>query len=188
MFYGSNLAEKLNGKQLVESEEFLISQSKSGDSKAFKRLYELYCGKVFALCLRMSGNTNKANDLTQDVFVRVWKNINSFRGESMFSTWIYRIAVNVVLIDKRTENNFTKRFLSIHSSIINKLSSIQNNNKIDLENAISKLPKKAKLIFIMHDIEGYKHEEIGEILKISEGTSKAQLHRARKILREELLK
>lgn len=188
MFYESNLAKKLNGNQLVESEELLITRTKSGDSKAFKQLYELHCGKVFALCLRMTGNKNKANDLTQDVFVRVWKNINSFRGESLFSTWIYRITVNVVLIDKRTENNFTKRFTGFHSTLINKLSSKQNSIKIDLENAIGKLPKQAKLIFIMHEIEGYKHEEIAEMLKISDGTSKAQLHRARKILRKELLK
>jgi RNA polymerase sigma-70 factor (ECF subfamily) len=148
--------------------------------------------RIYAFCLRMSANTQLAEEITQDVFVKAWENLHKFRGESKFSTWLHSIAVNEFLTQKRTQKRFMQRFTATDD--ITKYdrrgekSEIHFNSNIDLENAISSLPAQAKTVLILHDIEGYRHKEIAEMINIEVGTSKAHLHRARKILREELSK
>ena len=164
-----------------EDDALLIEKVKLGESRAFKELYKNNVGRIYAVCLRISASKHKAEILTQDVFVKAWENIHSFRGESLFSTWLHRIAINHSLLELRSRK---KR--SVFISISEKLNIIKKDPEklYDIENAIASLPNKARAVFVLHDIEGYKHEEISEIMNTSPGTSKAQLHRARKLIRE----
>jgi RNA polymerase sigma-70 factor (ECF subfamily) len=172
-----------------DEESLLISRAKDGDTGAFEKLYRKNVSRVYAVCLRISSDKITANELTQDVFVKAWENLNSFRGESLFSTWLYKIAVNESLLNLRKRKRWFSRFKNF-SDLLNfdKKVSISLSESFDLENAISFLPEKARLVFILYDIEGYRHEEIAELLSVKSGTTKAQLHRARKLLREAMEK
>jgi len=164
----------------------LIRRAQNGDRAAFEQIYRENVGRVFAICLRILANSIRAQELTQDVFVRAWEMIGTFRGESAFSSWLYRLAVNVVLADLRSKKRRTARVMITDDlSFYDKASNTANpGNAIDLERAIALLPEHARAVFVLHDIEGYQHGEIAEITGVAEGTSKAQLHRARKLLRE----
>jgi len=166
----------------------LIRRAQSGDRAAFEQIYRENVGRVFAICLRLLADSTRAQELTQDVFVRAWEMIGTFRGESAFSSWLYRLAVNVVLTDLRSKKRRTARVMITDDlSVYDKASNTANpGNVIDLERAIALLPEHARAVFVLHDIEGYQHGEIAEITGVAEGTSKAQLHRARKLLREAL--
>jgi RNA polymerase sigma-70 factor (ECF subfamily) len=140
--------------------------------------------------LRFSANQDTADDLTQKVFIKAWEKLSTFRNESRFSTWLHRIAVNIFLMHKRTEKRFLRKSSHSEHFWVNQNGKIESNVEmnIDLENAIASLPKQARMVLVLHDIEGYKHKEISDMLKIEIGTSKANLHRARKLLREKLSK
>ncbi|MDO8548697.1 MAG: RNA polymerase sigma factor [Ignavibacteria bacterium] len=172
-----------------DAEDLLIKQAKEGDNNAFEKLYRMNVSRVYAICLRISSDKTRAEELTQDVFVKVWEKLNSFRGDSLFSTWLYKIAVNTSLIELRRRKRWFARFINF-SDLLNfdKKVSISMGTSIDLEKAVSYLPEKARLVFILHDVEGYKHDEISKILSVTSGTTKAQLHRARKLLREAMEK
>jgi RNA polymerase sigma-70 factor, ECF subfamily len=163
-----------------------VAGAASGDVRAFEQLYKTYLPKVHSLVRRMSGGRD-TDELTQDVFVRVWQKLGSFRGESAFSTWLHRLAVNVVIERFRQE---TTRRHRMHDGeeIFETLSAPARSDDVgmDFEAAIETLPDGARRVFVLHDIEGYKHHEIGTLLEISAGTSKAQLHRARMMLRRYL--
>ena len=178
-----------------------VQKAASGDHIVFRELFETHVSKVYSLCLRMSaGDTLQAEELTQDVFVKAWQNLASFRGDSKFPTWLHRIAVNEFLMHKRSQKRFMQRihttddltkFEGMHDNLNNINQSNHSANiaiNIDLEKAISALPEQARVVFILHDVHGYKHEEIAKMVNIETGTSKAHLHRARKLLREELSK
>ena len=169
------------------SDTELVEQCKSGSADALKSLYEKYSGRVYALAVRLCGNQDIADDLTQEVFIKVWEGISSFKGDSAFYSWLHRICINAFLMKLRSDKNYEKK---IGESSNNALMTAYTSDDIslDMEKAIAKLPPQAKLIFILFEIEGYKHKEISQMLNIEEGTSKAHLHKARKILREELVK
>ncbi|MGA2668088.1 MAG: RNA polymerase sigma factor [Ignavibacteria bacterium] len=174
------------------SEIELITAARRGDHSAFKKIFEEHVQRIYAFCLRLSAVRQFAEELTQDVFVKAWENLHQFRGESKFTTWLHSIAVNEFLMQKRSEKRLLKKLitsddLTPYERADGKTDTHHGLN-IDLEKAISSLPGQAKAVFILHDIEGYKHNEISKMIKIQEGTSKAHLHRARKILREELSK
>jgi len=179
----------VNQKVSNKEEAALVQRAKEGDKDAFKKLYHNNAPRVFAICMRIIPDKDTATELTQDVFVKVWENLNSFREESLFFTWLYKIAVNTSLLELRKRKRWLARFKNF-SDLLNfdKKVSISVNTTIDLDNAVSYLPKKARLVFVLHDIEGYKHDEIAELLSVKSGTTKAQLHRARKLLREALEK
>ena len=167
-----------------------VALAASGDRRAFERLYRCHVNRVFAVCARMVGDRSHAEELTQDVFVRAWSKLDQFRGEAAFGTWLHRLAVNVVLNARKTEGRNRSRFDGEGGETIESLPqgggiSIPGAS-IDLEKAIAALPPGARRIFVLHDVEGYKHEEIAEMLDITAGGSKAQLHRARHLLRESL--
>jgi len=168
----------------------LIRRAQNGDRAAFEQIYRENVGRVYAICLRMLANSTRAQELTQDAFVRAWEMIGTFRGESAFSSWLYRLAVNVVLADLRSKKRRTARVMITDDlSVYDKTSHTANpGSAIDLERAIALLPERARAVFVLHDIEGYQHGEIAEITGVAEGTSKAQLHRARKLLRKALEK
>jgi RNA polymerase sigma-70 factor (ECF subfamily) len=164
-----------------------IEAATSGDRRAFERLYRTHGQRVFALCLRMCGERTLAEELVQDVFVRAWQKLESFRGDAAFSTWLHRVAVNIVLSRRKQDGRVRDRTVAddeaVHAVAARAVSV---GDRMDLEAAIATLPTGARRIFVLHDVEGYTHEEIGELLGITSGGSKAQLHRARLLLREVL--
>jgi RNA polymerase sigma-70 factor (ECF subfamily) len=163
-----------------------VALAAAGDRLAFERLYRSHANRVYALCTRMSGSRTKGEELTQDVFVRTWEKLPQFRGESAFSTWLHRLAVNVVLNARKTEGKEASR--TDESDVGDERwteigRAPMHIERMDLSDAIAKLPPGARNVFVLHDIEGYKHEEIAELCGITSGGSKAQLHRARLLLR-----
>jgi RNA polymerase sigma-70 factor (ECF subfamily) len=155
----------------------------SGDVQAYERLYRAHLPRVYSLVRRMAG-VDQADELTQDVFVRAWQKLHLFRGDSAFSTWLHRVAVNVVLEWMRSRRH--ERFRHHDPEAVFQVMAgrpVRPDAKLDFETALARLPEGAREVFVLHDVEGHKHVEIGEMLGISPGTSKAQLHRARMIMR-----
>jgi RNA polymerase sigma-70 factor (ECF subfamily) len=163
-----------------------VSRAQQGDPSAFRLLYENYVGRVYALCLRLSNSREAAEEHTQDVFVRAWERLITFRGESAFSTWLHRLAVNEVLQARRAAGRRAARVTLVDDPASLEGASTPPAPSPDLARAIALLPEGARTVFVLHDVEGYQHEEIGQMLEIAEGTSKAQLFRARRLLRERL--
>ena len=143
---------------------------------------------MYALCLRLTGDAGAAEERTQDVFVRAWDKLRSFRGESAFSSWLHRLAVNVVMNERRTTIRREQRVTPMATPEVLERGKGEPTVglSIDLERAIAALPEGAREVFVLYDIEGYSHGEIAELTGIAEGTSKAQLFRARQLLREKL--
>ena len=163
-----------------------VARAAKGDVCAFEALYRTHLPRVHSLVRRMTAGRD-ADELTQDVFVRVWQKLGTFRGDSSFSTCVHRLAVNVVIERFRTEQTRGAR-MHDGEEIFNTLAgpALTRDIGLDFEAALEKLPNGAREIFVLHDVEGYKHHEIATLLEISPGTSKAQLHRARTILRKHL--
>ena len=166
----------------------LVRRAQAGDQTAFRDLYRQLAGRVYALCLRLTGDAGAAEERTQDVFVRAWDKLRSFRGESAFSSWLHRLAVNVVMNERRTTFRREQRVTPMAAPEVLERGRGEGTAglNIDLERAIAALPEGAREIFVLYDIEGYSHAEIAELTGLAEGTSKAQLFRARHLLREKL--
>jgi RNA polymerase sigma-70 factor (ECF subfamily) len=166
----------------------LVARAQAGDQTAFRELYRQHAGRVYALCLRLTGDGRDAEERTQDVFVRLWDKLGSFRGESAFSSWLHRLAVNVVLNERRTTSRREQRVMPVEDpdTVAGGQHAAPLHLSIDLERAIAQLPDGAREVFVLYDIEGYGHGEIAQLVGIAEGTSKAQLFRARRLLREKL--
>ena len=166
-----------------------VGDAQAGGVAEFERLYRENVGRVYALCLRLSADPVRAEELTQDVFVRAWEKLGSFRGESAFSTWLHRLAVNEVLGRRRSEGRRGARVmladdLAIFDGAAEPPPRV--GERLDLEAAMAHLPDATRTVFVMHDVEGYTHGEIAALTGRAEGTCKALLHRARRILRERL--
>jgi RNA polymerase sigma-70 factor (ECF subfamily) len=163
-----------------------VARAAAGDVRAFEELYRTHLPRVHSLVRRMGGGRD-ADELTQDVFVRLWQKIGTFRGDSAFTTWLHRLTVNVVIERFRSETARRQR-LRDGEDIFEVLPAPRQSGDLamDFETAMLKLPDGAREIFVLHDVEGYKHHEIATLLDISPGTSKAQLHRARMMLRRHL--
>jgi RNA polymerase sigma-70 factor, ECF subfamily len=166
----------------------LVRQAQAGDLVAFERLYRENERKVFGLCFRMSSDPALAEELTQEVFVRAWRKLSSFRGESAFSSWLYPLTVNVALSERRSRRRRDARIVATEdpASLERAPRSPAPEAGFDLEKAMAALPPGARAVFVLHDVEGRTHEEIAQLLGLAPGTSKAQLHRARRLLREAL--
>lgn len=165
----------------------VVRRAQAGDQDAFQVLYREQAGRVYALCLRLSGDGAAAQELTQDVFVRAWQKLGSFRGESAFATWLHRLATNVVLMAQRTRGRREQRVMAVEDpAAFERGTPPRAAENLDLERALARLPQGSRAVFVLHDVEGYGHAEIGRMLGIAEGTSKAQLFRARRQLREML--
>lgn len=170
----------------VESEAILRAQARDAD--AFAILYRAHVGRVHAICLRMTANPTRAEELTQKAFVTVWEKLPLFRGESAFSTWLHRVAVNTVLAEARADLRRNRRVFGTDDPAVFESAprAPEAGIRLDLEEAIAALPPQARLVFVLHDVEGWQHNEIATQLGVATGTSKAQLHRARKLLQEAL--
>lgn len=166
----------------------LIQRAKEGEMIAFEQLYRSHIGRVYALCLRLVSDIDRAEELAQDVFVRAWEKLRTFRGESAFSSWLHRLTINVVIEHRRSVGRRVSREEQISDlpGINTWQPATSPDDRIDLERALASLPEGARLVFVLHDVEGYRHHEIAETMGLAVGTSKAQLHRARKLLREAL--
>ncbi len=162
----------------------LIERAQRGDAGAFARLYRDNVERVYAMCLRMSGEPERAERLTQDAFVRAWLGLPAYRGEARFSTWIHRIAVNVVLEDHRSTSR-RQRHEAV-SLTYPAVAAEDTEARMEIERAIASLPDGARLMVVLHDIEGYRYEEIAELTGVALGTVKSQIHRGRRLLREAL--
>jgi RNA polymerase sigma-70 factor (ECF subfamily) len=163
-----------------------VALAAGGDVRAFERVYREHLPRVNSLVRRMTAGRD-SDELTQDVFVRLWQKIGSFRGDSAFSTWLHRLAVNVVIERFRSESIRRQR-LHDGEDIFDTIPAPARSGDMamDFETALAKLPDGARGVFVLHDVQGYKHHEIASLLGISAGTSKAQLHRARMMLRKHL--
>jgi len=176
------------------SEAEAIDRAKQGDAESFEGLYVLHKRRVYSLCLRMTGNTTEAEDLTQEVFLQLYRKIATFRGESAFSTWLHRLAVNVVLMHLRKKGlplvSLEETLEPLQEEGPRKDIGTRDNvlagslDRINLERAIERLPPGYRMVFVLHDVEGYEHNEIAEMLDCSIGNSKSQLHKARMKLRD----
>ncbi len=166
----------------------LVRRAQEGDVAAFEQLYRDHVDRVYALCLRLCGDSGRAQELTQDVFVRAWEKLGTFQGKSAFSTWLHRLTVNLVLGERRSEKVRVSRIFATDDPEVFETAgpAPEPGTGIDLERAIAALPPGARTAFVLHDVEGYKHEEIAALKGWAVGTCKAQLHRARKLLREML--
>jgi len=182
----------------------LVERAQAGEMEAFEELYRREVGRVYALCLRLTSDTVHARELTQTVFVKAWDRLGSFRGDAKLSSWLHRIAVNEMLLEARSDRRRQARVtLSEDHRAPNESDRsgrdpdrapetdgyalpVDAEARIDLERAISKLPPGARTVFVLHDIHGYRHEEISRMTGSAEGTLRAQLHRARRLLMEAL--
>jgi RNA polymerase sigma-70 factor (ECF subfamily) len=166
-----------------------IRRAQGGDVDAFELLYREHAGRIYALCLRLkAGDSGDATELMQDVFIKAWRRLSTFRGECAFSSWLHRMTVNTMLENARGDRRRIARVLPMED--VSRLEGAARASGVDLrmdmDDAIASLPKGARLAFVLHDVEGYQHQEIAEQLGVSVGTIKAQLHRARRLLRERL--
>lgn len=163
-----------------------IAKAQRSDTRAFERLYRIHVDRVYGLCLRMTGNVSEAEDSTQEAFIQAWNKLDLFRGDSAFSTWLHRIAVNAVLgrvrKSKREQDRLQVAF-ELSSALV---TTADTGDMRDLSEAVDRLPEGARHVFVLHAVYGYSHEETGAMLDIAAGTSKAQLHRARRLLAQQL--
>jgi RNA polymerase sigma-70 factor (ECF subfamily) len=177
---------ELPGKHDQETVEVALAQS--GDSRAFERLYRAHVNRVHSLVRRMVPDAD-AEELTQDVFVRAWQKLAGFRGEAAFGTWLHRLAVNLLLEHRAGLGRDRKRWSSDEAAITDQPARrVTIDEGMDMEDAVRQLPDGMRQVFVLYDVEGYQHDDIGKMLGISTGTSKSQLHRARLALRQLLLR
>ena len=167
---------------MQEEEQQLVLRCKNGDHTAYEKLYRANIGKVYALCLRMCGQKELAEDLAQESFIRAWQKLDSFRGDSAFSSWLYRLTSNVVIGQLRKNSKWHEENFDDHAH--EEILGIQSseNNRADIEKALQALPDQSRAVLIMYEYLGYQHNEISEITGMAIGTSKTHLHRARNFL------
>jgi len=187
------LSPQTNATPKAATESQWIAQAQNGDEQAFAALFDAHKRRVYSLCLRMTGNTAEAEDLSQEAFLQLFRKISTFRGESAFSTWLHRLVVNVVLMHLRKK--------SLQQVSLDEMDTSQEEpvkrdygdddrrlmgsiDRISLARAVGELPPGYRAVFVLHDMEGYEHNEIAQILNCSIGNSKSQLHKARMKLRE----
>jgi RNA polymerase sigma factor (sigma-70 family) len=176
--------------ELSATETRWVEKARDGDRLAFEQLYRSHCDRIFGLCWRMcGGDRSLAEDMVQEAFVRAWNKLHLFKGESKFGTWLHRLTVNVVLSDRRIRVKRQQREREMSDAVERTLIGDRDvfaGLRKDLEAAIAGLPERARTVLILYDIEGYQHNEIAELTGMAVGSSKAQLHRARKLVREVL--
>ena len=163
-----------------------VELAQAADPAAFEKLYRANVDRVYGLCLRMTGNVAEAEDCVQEAFIQAWNKLDRFRGDSAFGTWLHRVAVNVVLGRMRKSRREQDRIRAV-SDVAPRQETVADDGELrDLEQAINELPSGARHVFVLHAVYGYSHGETGDMLGIAEGTSKAQLSRARRLLVQQM--
>jgi len=170
----------------------LVQRASAGDRAAFEELYRRHRDRIYGLLWRLAGgDAALAEDLLQEAFVRAWRKLDSFRGDSRFATWLHRLSANVALTDRRTRVRTAGRETPLDDTIERVATGerdVPAPEQMDLEAAIAALPERARAVLVLYDIEGYSHAEVAELTGMAIGSSKAQLHRARRLVREDLEK
>nr|WP_068544516.1 RNA polymerase sigma factor [Thalassotalea crassostreae] len=176
----------MDAKQVFAEKQELewILQAKQGDRQAFNHLYQLHIGRVYALCYRMLSSADQAEDVAQEVFVQVWLKMDNFRGDAKFSTWLHSVATNTVLTHIRKQKNWLQKVFSIEEQPQAEQAGNEISDLSDMDKMILRLPEKARLVFVLFAVEGYRHEEIATMLNMAVGSSKSHYHRARNLLKE----
>ncbi len=172
---------------LIDEQDW-VQRAQQADTTAFESLYRLHVDRVYGLCLRMTGNPSEAEDCTQEAFIQAWNKLSKFRGDSAFSTWMHRIAVNSVLGRMRKARRELDKMQAVTDISPVPETVGDSGNFEDLQNAVDDLPDGARHVFVLHAVYGYSHDETGDMLGIAAGTSKAQLHRAKRLLASNLKK
>lgn len=173
-------------EERARDEDALVQKARGADKSAFEALYRKHVDRVYGLCLRMTGNPSEAEDCAQEAFIRAWTELDKFRGDSAFGTWMHRVAVNAVLGRMRKSRREQDRMRAVAESAPAAQTVGDGSELEDLENALVELPSGARHVFVLYSVYGYSHDETGEMLGIAAGTSKAQLHRARRLLAQQL--
>jgi len=172
----------------AQTVEILVRRAQSGDPRAFEEVYRRTADRVYALCLRMCADGEEAAELMQDAYVRAWERLESFRGDSRFTTWLHRLTVNVVLQSRRKKGR--RRAREVTDVDLERYGrtavAAMPGTRVDLERAIAALPEKARAVLVLRDVQGYRYDEIADMTGVSLGTVKAQIHRARKLVQEAL--
>lgn len=169
------LEQRLNG---------LIEAAKSGDRGAYQQIYHQHIGQVYALCFRLTGDKCNAEEAAQEVFIQVWQKLQNFKGDSKFSTWLHSVTSNVTISYLRKQKGWWQKMLNIEDSPVMEMPSEGLSADIDLDEYIVRLPERARIVFVLHAIEGYRYEEIAERMNIAVGSCKAQFHRAKQLMKE----
>nr|WP_229817272.1 RNA polymerase sigma factor [Thalassotalea profundi] len=175
----------INAEELFsqDKEAEWILAAKEGDQKAFHQIYIRYHRRMYALCWRMLADKSSAEDVCQEIFVQLWLKISSFCGDSQFSTWLHSVATNIVLGYLRKQKNWLQKVFSIEEQGVHEIT-VEMAELSELDKHIMRLPERARLVFVLFAVEGYRHEEISTMLGMAVGSSKSQYHRARSLLRE----
>ena len=182
---GGNRVAAVTEQGLLDEQSWL-ERAQQADTTAFEALYRMHVDKVYGLCLRMTGNVAEAEDCTQEAFIQAWNKLSKFRGDSAFSTWIHRIAVNTVLGRIRKSQRERDRIQAVTDISPAPETVGDSGNFEDLQQAVDDLPTGARHVFVLHAVYGYSHDETGDMMGIATGTSKAQLHRAKRLLAQQL--
>jgi len=176
----------ISGTDVFTDESALIKQAQRSSAQAFEALYRLHIDRVYGICLRMTGDVSEAEDCAQEAFIQAWNKLEKFRGDSAFSTWLHRIAVNSVLGRMRKSKREQDRIMAVAQSAPPTVATSDMGDMRDLSEAVDRLPQGARHVFVLHAVYGYSHDETGDMLGIAAGTSKAQLHRAKRLLAQQL--
>jgi RNA polymerase sigma-70 factor (ECF subfamily) len=171
-------------KFATKSELDLIRLVQAGDKQAYNRLYKQYIGKVYGLCFRLTGEKMLAEDAAQEVFIQLWRKIGNYQGDSKFSTWLHTVTSNITISYLRKQRGWLQRMFNIEDSVAMHEEAQASSAEVDLESYIVRLPERARIVFVLHAIEGYRHEEVAEMTNMAVGSSKAQFHRAKKLMKE----
>jgi RNA polymerase sigma-70 factor (ECF subfamily) len=182
---GSKGVAAVTEQGLIDEQDW-VERAQQADTTAFESLYRLHVDRVYGLCLRMTGNPSEAEDCTQEAFIQAWNKLSKFRGDSAFSTWMHRIAVNSVLGRMRKARRELDKMQAVTDISPVPETVGDSGNFEDLQNAVDDLPDGARHVFVLHAVYGYSHDETGNMLGIAAGTSKAQLHRAKRLLASNL--
>lgn len=168
----------------AKSEWDLIQAAAKGDRHAYQRIYQSHIGQVYALCCRLTGDASLAEDAAQEVFIQLWKKIGNFQGGSKFSTWLHSVTANITISYMRKQKGWWQRMFNIEDTEAANAEAEQATDVSELDKHIRRLPERARVVFVLHAIEGHRHEEIAQMLDMAVGTSKAQFHRAKQLLKE----
>lgn len=167
-----------------KDEDSLITSAKQGNKHAFRQLYDKYITRVYALCYRLTGDKGMAEDASQEVFIQLWRKLENFDGQSQFSTWLHSVTANITISYIRKQKGWVQRMFNLESSGIHEMTAESQSTDIDLEALIVRLPERARMVFVLHALEGYRHEDIAKMLNMAVGSSKAQFFRAKQLLKE----
>lgn len=170
-------------KFVSKRETDLIAAVQQGDKQAYHTLYQLYIGQVYGLCLRLTADKMLAEDAAQEVFIQLWKKIGHFKGDSKFSTWLHTVTSNITISYLRKQRGWWQRMVSFEESAATEFVAAESSDGVDIGTYIARLPERARIVFVLHAIEGYRHEEIANMTNMAVGSSKAQFHRAKGLIK-----